>query len=151
MGMEMKTCVTCKEAKPLDEFHKGRTHPQGRAPKCKPCKRAYDNARYAANRKGIRERQRVYNLMSRYGISEEEYEELLAAQGGACAICGATQGWMSSHDSGKPKRLAVDHSHESGKVRGLLCDRCNTVLGKTRDSPELLRKAAEYLLRHRNV
>ena len=65
------------------------------------------------------------------------YYDMLVAQGGVCAICRLTC------QSGK--RLCVDHDHATGKVRGLLCQKCNTVLGKMSDSPELLRRAAAYL------
>jgi hypothetical protein len=62
--------------------------------------------------------------------------ELLSAQDGRCAICGAERG---------TRRLAIDHDHTTGFIRGLLCVRCNTGLGSFRDDPELLRKAIEYL------
>lgn len=62
-----------------------------------------------------------------------------AEQGGVCAICGGTN--PSGH------RLAVDHDHETRRVRGLLCHACNAGIGKLRDSPDLLRKAIDYLER----
>ena len=77
------------------------------------------------------------NLKDRYGITVEQYEEMLAAQGGKCALCG---GMM---DEGR--RLAVDHDHETGEVRGILHVRCNTAIALFKDSPEICRKAAEYL------
>lgn len=82
------------------------------------------------------ERQRAKTL-KRHGITPETYQVMLAAQDGVCAIC---------QKSEKVKQhLAVDHDHETGAVRGLLCRDCNTSLGKFGDSPELLRRAAAYL------
>lgn len=76
--------------------------------------------------------------LRRYGITQEDYETLLEKQGGACAIC-----------SNPPteKHFCVDHCHESGKVRGLLCRHCNAGIGQLKDSVELVAKALEYLKR----
>lgn len=71
----------------------------------------------------------------RYGLTPEHYEALLSAQGGRCAICG-----------GRPTgNLHVDHDHNTGKVRGLLCGRCNPALGAFQDSPRILLAAVRYL------
>jgi recombination endonuclease VII len=69
----------------------------------------------------------------RYGITEEQYSELLKFQGGGCALCGRT------------KRLHIDHCHESSKVRGILCMHCNTALGILGDSVEAIQKVLRYL------
>jgi len=73
-----------------------------------------------------------------YGITLEEYEVLLIKQNNVCAICSASTGSNN-------KRLAVDHNHQTGVVRGLLCDDCNIGLGKFKDNPNLLIKAINYL------
>jgi hypothetical protein len=86
----------------------------------------------------------TYNRLKNYGLTADGYQALLAAQDHRCAICGAGSGWRH-RQSGKPKRLAVDHCHETGKIRGLLCDACNTAIGKLNHDPNLLRKAIEYL------
>lgn len=85
------------------------------------------------NQKRDPEAYRDWFRKSRYGITREEWDALFEAQGGRCAICGME------------KKLHVDHCHETGKVRGLLCIGCNTSLGKLHNNPELLRKAARYL------
>jgi hypothetical protein len=79
-------------------------------------------------------------LIKRYGLTHGEFDEMLAAQNGACAICGRT-------DSGRKttENLHIDHCHKTGKIRGLLCDLCNNGLGRFCDNPNLLRKAAAYL------
>lgn len=76
-------------------------------------------------------------LRTTFGISLTEYQQMLARQNGVCAIC-------AGGPKGK-KRLSVDHNHETGKVRGLLCGNCNSVLGFVNDDPDLLLKAICYL------
>lgn len=79
------------------------------------------------------ERRRLSRMKLRYGVTEEEYRAAFAAQSGACGICGDAVA------------LVVDHCHESGQVRGLLCRSCNVAIGFLRDSPDRARSAAEYL------
>lgn len=81
--------------------------------------------------------------MRNYGITQEEYEELKAQQGDVCAICGQPE--VRVH-KGIKVDLCVDHDHETGKVRGLLCARCNHGLGNFKDSPENLSNAIDYLM-----
>lgn len=79
-----------------------------------------------------------------YGLSEQQYADMLAAQGGVCAIC--DQDEPSAHGrTGKQFRLSVDHCHVTGRIRGLLCQKCNRAIGLLGDDAELLRKAIEYL------
>jgi len=80
-------------------------------------------------------------LKAKYGITAEEYDQMLLKQENVCAICGLEAGGGRGAES----RLAVDHNHETGKVRGLLCNNCNNGLGRFKDNPELLRKAIDYL------
>ena len=91
---------------------------------------------YQANRDNFRARE----LMKKFGLTMAAYSEMLAAQGGVCAICAGAQ----SHG----KSMAVDHDHETGAVRALLCDNCNRGIGLFRDSPELCRAVADYLEKH---
>lgn len=88
---------------------------------------------YRATPEGAR-RARSAQLMYRYGITIEQFEELLDAQGGRCAICGDGN-----------ERLHVDHCHTTGRIRGLLCGKCNRGLGLLRDNPDILERGAEYL------
>jgi Recombination endonuclease VII len=84
------------------------------------------------------------DLRKTFGITLAQYNEMSAAQGGLCAICGQPERSMRG---GKLKRLAVDHDHDAGAVRALLCTNCNPMLGYAGDSPDILRKAAVYLER----
>lgn len=72
-----------------------------------------------------------------YGLALDGYDRLYLAQGGRCYIC--------RRATGKTRRLAVDHDHKTGKVRGLLCKSCNTMLGHARDDPMMFFRAASYL------
>lgn len=84
-----------------------------------------------------------------YGITPEEYRDILKSQGGGCAICGATESRDDSKRSKNGKRrLHIDHCHQSGKVRGILCSCCNLGLGKFRDDPNMLERAAMFLRAH---
>lgn len=87
-------------------------------------------------------------LKHKYGITADDYNQLLGQQGGVCAICGrSAEDGHSAKKRMPKKRLSVDHDHSTGAVRGLLCSPCNTVLGLMRDDPALLTAAAGYLLR----
>ncbi len=89
----------------------------------------------------VRGNLRRSSLQRKYGISVEDYDCLLQFQGGGCAICKQTET--------KKKRLAVDHDHSTGKIRGLLCTRCNTAIGLLKDSIVLCENAAGYLKYYR--
>jgi hypothetical protein len=77
-------------------------------------------------------------LMRIYGITTEEYDLILESQGGVCAICGQVQNPIE-------RPFAIDHNHTTGKVRGLLCNNCNLILGHARDNTYILENAIHYL------
>jgi hypothetical protein len=133
--MAKKTCTKCKVEKPLDEFsqytEKGVKKHRAR---CKPCRNDDQKERYKENP----DTHRAYLYKAKYGITLEDYDRLLALQNGRCAICPSTE-------PGGQGRFHIDHNHETGKVRALLCHRCNTGLGLFSDNPEILIKAAQYL------
>lgn len=95
--------------------------------------------RYATE--GGAKARRERNLLDNYGITLDEYDYMVLSQGDACAICGGPPG-------GSHGRFHVDHDHATGKVRSLLCYKCNIGLGSFDDSPERLERAAEYLRAH---
>lgn len=80
--------------------------------------------------------------LKKYGITVEDYENMLVSQNGVCKICHEPETRMYK---GTTARLSVDHDHKTNKVRGLLCDACNGCLGRMKDSPLRLRAAADYL------
>lgn len=79
-----------------------------------------------------------------YGITVDDYETMLEQQNGGCAVCGGT---IANRGKNSMSRLHVDHDHDTGRVRGLLCHPCNTGIAKFRDDPALLRSAADYIER----
>lgn len=111
-----KTCAKCDTEKPLGRFHRqgeGKRHSW-----CKPCYNEW-------NRKRRKKRPKSYwrrrNFIQRYGMTKEEADDMLADQGG-CAICGED-----------PDRPCVDHDHDTGEVRGVLCHGCNIRLASLED------------------
>ena len=100
---------------------------------------------YRAHRQEHALSYRESDMVRKYGINLHEYSQMLLAQNGKCAICGTTD---AGTREGKAKALAVDHDHKTGKVRALLCEACNTGLGKFKDDAIVLEKAAEYVRLH---
>ena len=101
-----------------------------------------------ANPEKERLARRKNKLRSTYGLSLDEYNAMFKAQSGVCKICGKPEIKMQKRGSDTnltPESLHVDHDHATGAIRGLLCYRCNTALGKFDDRPDLLRKAAKYV------
>lgn len=86
----------------------------------------------------------------RYGITYSDYQELLKAQRGNCAICNKPETSLNQHTH-EPRLLSVDHCHQTGRVRGLLCKRCNTGIGAFEESPDLLKAAIRYVRRHKTL
>jgi hypothetical protein len=105
-------------------------------------KKAYQANWYQKNRERLLEKskatpshvRRNRMLRSNYGMTLEDYERMYEEQGGICPIC------LNHFD-----KLYVDHNHQTGQVRGLLCSQCNTAIGKLRESKENLQRAIEYL------
>ncbi|MCU1693912.1 MAG: hypothetical protein JWM64_3003 [Frankiales bacterium] len=151
LGPRALTCVECGATKPEQEFHREASRPSGRNRRCKECRNAINRAHVAkdrARRQESTQRWREQNperyaesvkahKLRSYGLTLELYRALVHEQDGRCAICEEPEkdGWD----------LAVDHCHRTGRVRGLLCRRCNVGLGLLRDRSDLLRAAAEYL------
>ena len=114
-----KRCFDCKQSLLVSLF---RQHPSGQYFKrCKKCDAAFD---------------RRSKIKKEFGISDQQYEALF--QNAYCNICGDK----------RREKLVVDHCHESGKLRAILCSNCNTLLGFAEDNPAILERAINYLRRH---
>ncbi len=87
---------------------------------------------------------RDFRLKQDFGITLEEYNMMFDLQKGVCGICGKEEQRVNPWTN-RPRNLAVDHNHETGKIRGLLCAACNTGIGLLGDSSEILNKAINYL------
>jgi hypothetical protein len=92
-----------------------------------------------------RRREREAYLRKRYGLTVQDYNEMLLAQGGRCAICGTDKPPLASEASSSGLSFSIDHDHQTGAVRGLLCAPCNFGIGNLGDDPARLRAAARYL------
>jgi hypothetical protein len=133
-----KWCGKCSLLKPLSEFYVRRASKDGRSYRCKPC--SVKNSAEWMNAKPKEERQRIYlerDLRRKFGISTEVYNAVFLAQEGVCAIC--------KQPNPNKNRLAVDHNHETGEVRGLLCGPCNMLLYRIENDPDWANKAFSYL------
>jgi hypothetical protein len=125
----LKRCPDCGDSKPLDDLPRNKATHDGRAVYCKPC----HNARGRETVERLYGGSRHYHLKRRYGIGADDFDRLVAEQGGVCAICGRED----------PEH--VDHSHDTGEVRGILCFNCNGGLGQFRDSVDTLQAAVSDL------
>jgi len=104
-----------------------------------------DRERKRSLEKARRPESRNLHYVRNYGISLEEYERLLNEQGRRCRICRTDDPGTQRRNCSKPPSFAVDHDHRTGKVRGLLCERCNRGLGQFRDNAGILKAAISYL------
>ena len=142
--IQRKACSRCGLSKPVSDFYKSVRERDGLKYQCKECDKKASAVHYRTNseyRKRSLQRSRTHGLKKRYGISEEQYNEMFNRQNGVCAICKTNEG---------QKQLAVDHDHKTGIIRKLLCMNCNTAIGMFKDDPELLQAAISYLREHRN-
>jgi hypothetical protein len=94
-----------------------------------------------------RQERRRRVLQTTFGLSLEQYEAMHESQKGLCAICHKPETAKNNYDA-VTRKLAVDHNHSTGKIRGLLCSACNTGLGLLQDNPAVLQAAIEYLKSH---
>ena len=143
-GEMMHVCPQCEEEKARSEFYlkkniQKKNGLRARATPCKEClkRKKKDNYEF------YRDKQENWRLKNFYGIDKDEYNRMLEAQGGTCLIC-KKSGHIRRKNS-RPIALAVDHNHETGKIRGLLCINCNSGIGKLGDSITMLKKAIKYL------
>jgi hypothetical protein len=137
---ETKRCSGCKQWRHLQAFapiYKRGGIVKGLRAACHTCLKTQSQRYYASNSSRLKERAKVNSTKYLYGIDADTYGQLLTTQNGVCAIC------HSVNENGY--RLAVDHNHKTGEVRGLLCSTCNSALGLLHDDPSILRAAADYL------
>src|SRR5258708_8395225 len=127
---ELRACVTCGH-----EFRPRKNDDRDNPAKC--CSVAC-NVKHQ-NLIRTPEQIRTWRLRTAYGISLSDYDRMLEAQDGGCAVCG-DPGELSARGV-----LHVDHCHQTGRIRGLLCSNCNRAMGQFPDDPVLLRRAASYI------
>lgn len=147
-GPENKICKRCQKELPISEFPLTNYYRKDgtRTPNanCYPCRNEL-RVSYANENLEQRRYSNRRATLSKYGLSVEGYNELLESQNGVCAICQQPETFSIR---GTVCELAVDHDHQTGKVRGLLCQHCNTAIGKFKEDPTLIRAAIDYLTLH---
>lgn len=129
----VKYCKSCDTTKPIDEFYLRNKTSMVRHSTCKEC----DKKRVKENNDPIRKRE--LQLQRDYGITLNEYNQMLMKQNYCCRTCGTTE------PGGKHGKFMVDHCHSTGEVRGLLCKSCNIALGEVKDNRQTLMNMLEYL------
>ena len=130
-----KYCKSCDTTKPIDEFYLRNKISMVRHSTCKECDRKRVAENYATDPSIYQNN----HLKRNYGITLNEYNKMLKEQDHKCATCGTTEA------GGKHGKFMVDHSHNTGKVRGLLCKSCNIALGEIKDNRQTLLNMVEYL------
>jgi hypothetical protein len=147
--METKTCRKCGQKFPLSGFYcvqrKSKKKPDYSAD-CKDCTRKERAAWRRENPKKWKAIVRTANLKKNFGLTVAEYGQILVSQNGVCAACGQLE---TRTMRGKVTTLCVDHDHETGKIRGLLCFHCNTALGLVKENISRLLKLIAYLEAHK--
>lgn len=147
--MIVKICTKCKKEKGISDFSLNKGKKSGFESWCRKCTAENSKKWYHKNKSNpkIKQQRRDYKLQYDYGITLNEYDIMLEKQNGVCAICGCEETNNGRWKTG-PIRLSVDHNHKTNKVRGLLCNNCNTALGGFRVDElniNLLLKATEYI------
>lgn len=169
----MKKCNGCSEVKPFDMFSKNKTTKDGYGYECKHCASARikalrlanpekfkeagkkwreTNPNYVSqwktrNKKRTKTQKRKDYLKSKYNITLDQYESMRKAQNCRCYTCGKHENDISNAG---PTALNVDHCHDTGQVRKLLCMACNIALGKVNDDVEILQRCIDYIKEHKN-
>jgi hypothetical protein len=151
-GRAEKQCQGCRKWLPEALFRSRGGKPTARCAGC--LDHARDRNRVLRARLGP-SGVRADNLWRNYRITPERYDALRSGQGHRCKICGIHEDDITGVGRGRPRldgepsaesfRLAVDHCHDTKRVRGLLCPRCNAMIGQAGDRPDVLRAAAAYL------
>lgn len=157
-----KFCNKCKQFKLLNDYYKDNTRKCGVQHACKECQNKFKKSsegqkivkKYNYSDKNKERRKAINktekgklatknsNLKKFYGITLNDYNEILFKQGNRCLICDTT-------NPGIKGSFHVDHCHKTGKIRGLLCQECNLGLGKFKDNVSFLQSAISYLEKHR--
>lgn len=130
----MKRCPVCETEKSLDEFWKGQYL-------CIPCQKHKQKNSWESRTPKKRLEQ---HLKYKYGVSHTQFMEEWSLQKGCCAVCETALPDLMAYEN-RRRLYAIDHNHETGAFRGILCLNCNTLLGMAKDSTKVLQKAIDYL------
>jgi hypothetical protein len=148
VSSKTKHCVKCGQTKSTDKFYADKSKSTGFSSYCKSCKNEYRKEKYAANKTLDKQYYKEYHQknpdkskmygLKIYGLSLTQFNDMRENQNFSCKIC-------KTHESNLKRKLFVDHCHATGKVRGLLCQSCNTMIGNAKDSVLVLQAGINYL------
>lgn len=141
-----RQCTKCKLVKPIENFWKNTASLYGRLPKCNTCMGVYCYDYYRKDeerRQATIKKSTQSNRIRKYGVTSEEFESILISQNFCCAICNDLL-----NDSKFSLRGQLDHNHDTKKVRGILCGKCNTSIGNFKEDISILESAIAYLRKH---
>lgn len=132
-------CTNCKIEKPNSEFYKVKTKRRGRSYSCfcKDCRSKITKSDYNSSKK-----RRLKLVERNFGLNVQQYNQLYEINLFKCAICNIKEEDLD-------QRLSIDHNHITGKIRGLLCSKCNSALGLFKDNNDILENAIKYLEKYK--
>jgi hypothetical protein len=133
-------CSTCNEMKIHAEFYRDSSMKHGLSSYCKQCQKVYDKKYQLTDKYKVKVRKTKWRKQG-IEVTYTQYEQMIAASNGACEICGKTENQFG-------KGMCVDHDHDTGTIRGILCTDCNMGVGNLKDDLDLLYKAVAYLERY---
>lgn len=148
LKLQTKLCRKCGQRKLLSDFYKESRHKDGVHSYCKICFCKQTKGYKQRNKEKVKISSRSLHLKKTFGITLESYKEILLKQNGVCAICGRPE---TATFRGKIRALSVDHNHNTGQVRGLLCDNCNHVIGAAKENVSILHSAIRYISFYKDV
>lgn len=140
---QSKVCIVCNNRKPFTRFHNSRVSKDGKGYRCIECDTKARKGYRVRNKERVAVKNRITRFKSKYNLTEIELVSIMDAQKGCCLICTETLIDPIKEDS---KQYGIDHNHNTGEVRGLLCHHCNAMLGQAKDSPSILLEGYKYLL-----
>ena len=145
LTLSFKRCSCCGEVKPTTDFTRyNRQGKWGFQYYCKACVNKKRKQYKLDNPENIKRANRKHNLKKQYGLTIEDVEKMLKNQNYKCMICGREL-FLHGSSVDKSKIARVDHNHETGEIRGLLCSDCNRGIGLLKDNPLFLANAIKYL------
>lgn len=134
---DVKVCPVCAETKPVNQYWKGQYC-------CIPCQKDKQKNSWGSRTPQKRLEQ---HLKHKYGVTHAEFSQQWDRQQGCCAICRGELPDLMTYDN-RRRGYAIDHNHNTGEFRGILCTKCNSLLGMAKDSVEVLRRAVTYLIEY---
>lgn len=143
----MKTCTKCKETHSLDLFYSDSSRKDKKHPECVNCHKQRSLEYRARKKTFLNNNAMNRHYVNNYGITQDEFKQKAQQQGHQCKICSID---LSFEKRNSLDKAVMDHDHESGKLRDVLCSGCNKALGLFKDNQDILQNAIAYLKEHQN-